>query len=321
MAKNRVRHTSHYLSVACTNPTTPASGDPVRLGARTGVALTNESEGGNASGNTSVDFGPRVWDLSVKGVNDSGNSAVAVGDAIYYVDADTPKLSKKASGYFFGFALEAVGSGQTDTINVAKADSPGSGTLSAGGVGTTQLADEAVTAAKLSNQLAVGFIPLPLAQARLIASNDIPASGAADGGIISQDTAPKLERVNDATDKKLRIVWASSSNIEITWDFPYPNDLDDAADVVVHLLMKMAAGGMDTPTVAVGYFEGVGDTNAGGNTASLSTTLAEKTVTILAADIGAAPSAASVTVAPGTHTNEAAELYGAWVTYSRAANS
>ena len=56
--------------------------------------------------------------LSFEGIDGSGNSAVAVGDAIYYTDGDTPKLSKKATGTYFGVALETVGSSSTDTIRV-----------------------------------------------------------------------------------------------------------------------------------------------------------------------------------------------------------
>jgi len=123
MATNRVQANGYQLSVVCSNPTTPNSGDPVRFGVLTGVALTDVSDGGNPTGYTTVDFGPRVWTLSVKGVDDSGNSAVEAGNAIYYVDADTPKLSKKASGSFFGVALEAVSSGATATIKVLKVPS------------------------------------------------------------------------------------------------------------------------------------------------------------------------------------------------------
>jgi predicted RecA/RadA family phage recombinase len=120
------------LSVVCSNPASPASGDPVRYGSFTGVALADE----DADGNTPVDFRENVWDLSVKAVNAGGNSAVAVGDAIYYVDADTPKLSKKNTGYLFGFALEAITSGSTATIRVKKVSpgfsTPADGTLDGG---------------------------------------------------------------------------------------------------------------------------------------------------------------------------------------------
>lgn len=118
MAKNLIYHGADGLPVTCSHPTTPASGDPVRFGEMTGVAVNDEE----TDGKTVVDFeAGKVWDLSVKGVDGSGNSAVAVGDKIYYVDADTPVLSKKATGRFFGFAMEAITSGSTDTINVLKA--------------------------------------------------------------------------------------------------------------------------------------------------------------------------------------------------------
>ena len=47
-----------------------------------------------------------------------GNSAVAVGDILYYVNADTPKISKKNTGVRYGYALQTVGSGSTATIRV-----------------------------------------------------------------------------------------------------------------------------------------------------------------------------------------------------------
>lgn len=118
MAKNLKHFGVDGLRVVCTHPITPASGDPVRYGEMTGVALVAE----DSDGYTQVDFTTgRVWDLSVKGVDGSGNSAVAVGDKIYYVDADTPVLSKKTTGRFFGFANGAVASGGTATIAVVKA--------------------------------------------------------------------------------------------------------------------------------------------------------------------------------------------------------
>ena len=118
MAKNLIYSKLDGLRVQCSHPTTPASGDPVRYGEMTGVALVNE----DANGYTQVDFTQnRVWDLSVKAIDGGGNSAVALGDKLYYVDADTPVLSKKTTGRFFGYALEAITAGSTDTILVAKA--------------------------------------------------------------------------------------------------------------------------------------------------------------------------------------------------------
>jgi predicted RecA/RadA family phage recombinase len=118
MASNIKYKPGWQLSVVCSHPTTPTSGDPVRYGEMTGIALTDEGDGGNESTKTTVDFGPFIAELSVKGINGSGNSAVAVGDKLYYTDADTPVLNKKDTGRFFGYALEAIDAGATATIQV-----------------------------------------------------------------------------------------------------------------------------------------------------------------------------------------------------------
>jgi len=89
--------------------------DPVVVGnALNGVALTDyDSVDGKAT--VALDG---VWDLSVEAVNDTGNSAVAVGDRLYYAGSTTPWLSKKKAGKFYGIALEAVDAGETATIEV-----------------------------------------------------------------------------------------------------------------------------------------------------------------------------------------------------------
>lgn len=99
--------------MTCTDPTTPASGDPVHVGQIPGVALVAEDTAGLTTAALDGEF-----TLSVKGVDGGGNSAVADGDILYYVDADTPKLSKKTTGVRFGYARGAVISGATTTIPV-----------------------------------------------------------------------------------------------------------------------------------------------------------------------------------------------------------
>lgn len=122
------------------------SGDPVLVGVLSGVALTDRDSDGNAV----VDFGAPLasYDLSVKAVNDAGNSAVAVGDELFTIVADTPDLSKKASGNSYGAALEAVTSGATATIEVLLLPGVGSGTADvlAGAIGTSELAAGALAA-------------------------------------------------------------------------------------------------------------------------------------------------------------------------------
>jgi predicted RecA/RadA family phage recombinase len=113
MATNTVYMWTRSRPLVCSDPTTPASGDPVLMGQIPGVALVDE----DAAGETTVAL-DGAFELSVKGIDGSGNSAVAKGDAIYYVTGDTPKLSKKTAGVLFGYALAAVSSGATATIAV-----------------------------------------------------------------------------------------------------------------------------------------------------------------------------------------------------------
>jgi predicted RecA/RadA family phage recombinase len=116
MAQNYVQP-GKYINAAASHPAAPASGDPVRVGTIAGVAITAEGAGGNAAGETTIAT-EGVFNLAVKAVDGTGDSAVAPGDKIYYVDADTPVLSKKASGALFGKALGAVAEGETATIPV-----------------------------------------------------------------------------------------------------------------------------------------------------------------------------------------------------------
>jgi hypothetical protein len=335
------------LPVTVTHPAAPDSGDPVRFGVFTGVALTDEGDGGNSATQTTVKFGPCVVDMSVKAIDDNGNSAVAVGDIITYTDADTPPLSKKSSGYFFGFAQETVGSGQTGTINVLKPASPGSGTLAAGGVGATQLADNAVltakiandqvtadklaanavttakilnanvTAAKLSATLQTGFLSVPLATIREIDTNAIP-NGAANGGLLASDTTPILNTTNGDTDSALRLAWAASNNDPIIFQTPLPPDLDTASNVTVHFRAAMA-GATDTPVINADSYFNEGDTKVEDASAAVTgATYAEYIITIAAADVPAGAQTFTCELTPAAHTTDALYITAIWVEYTRA---
>lgn len=185
---------------------------------------------------------------------------------------------------------------------------------------TLTLPAGAVEAADLSANLKKGYIPLPLGAWRKITSNEFGniAVASGNGGHLANDTTPILQRINGATDKKARISWVANDVVEIQQDFTYPPDLDDTAAVVVNLIVYKN-GNTDTGAViGVAFFEGIGDTNAGGNTAAITeTTAAQKTVSIAAGDVGAYPKAATVTLTPGTHANDAIYLLGAWIEYTR----
>lgn len=111
MARNKVYQEGDqtYLPVAVGT----VSGAPVAVGQIPGVAVTDRDSAGNATVDTEG-----VYNLSVKAIDGGGNSAVAVGDILYFVSADTPPISKKNTGVRFGYALDAIVAGSTATIRV-----------------------------------------------------------------------------------------------------------------------------------------------------------------------------------------------------------
>lgn len=107
--------------VVCSHPATPNSGDPVRVGSLAGVALTDEGDGGNVATETTVDFRNQVWSLNV---DDNGGGGIALGDILYYHDAQTgtPATSVNNSAAsadaVFGIAFGTLGANATGTIDV-----------------------------------------------------------------------------------------------------------------------------------------------------------------------------------------------------------
>lgn len=181
------------------------------------------------------------------------------------------------------------------------------------------LNDSSLTGSQAKNRLtSPGFIPLDITALREIATNDIQDL-AAHGGLLASDSDPSLARVNGATDKALRVVWDTSADTDEV-QFPpvfMPPDLDAGSDLTIHLLAKMG-GTTDTPTIDVQVFDGIGDTEMGGATAALSDTLAELTVTVDAANISGHPTGfLNISLVPAAHTNDALELYAAWIEYTK----
>jgi hypothetical protein len=171
-----------------------------------------------------------------------------------------------------------------------------------------------------AGNLNIGMIDLPLTSWHVITTNDIGdlAVASGNGGKLAGNTTPILERLNGATDKKLHLLWAATVTAEVQQEFIYPPDLDPAEDITVHLLVVKDTNLNDEATIGVGFFEGIGDTDAGDDTEFITEIVAaEKTVTILAADVGVYPNAAAVTLIPSAHADDAVALLASWITYTR----
>jgi hypothetical protein len=113
-----------YVQGAASAPATPASGDPVRLGVFTGIALTDEGE--DIAAVTSIYTGPFWARMAVH----ANSGAIADGSPLYFNDTATgtpaTNLSNSPTGVFFGYAKDAVTSTEVDTILVDHPVSAGS---------------------------------------------------------------------------------------------------------------------------------------------------------------------------------------------------
>jgi hypothetical protein len=151
MADNYIQD---WVNLRAATLTSLSAGDPFMIGDYRPCVLLTDAETASPYNATVRTAG--IFDMSVKGENDSGNSAVAVGDAIFYTVGDTPKLNKKSSGKLFGVALETVGSGETATIQVLinpvhiTAASVNAAALASDAVTTVKILNANVTAAKLA---------------------------------------------------------------------------------------------------------------------------------------------------------------------------
>jgi len=117
MATNMVYKNEDQIPITLTSASWPTatagadSGDAVVLGQITGVALV-DSESAKL-----VIRRKGVFDLEVTATDNSGNSAVAPGDALY-IDSSNGTINKNSTKVLFGYALEAIDSGDTATIQV-----------------------------------------------------------------------------------------------------------------------------------------------------------------------------------------------------------
>jgi hypothetical protein len=217
---------------------------------------------------------------------------------------------------------------------------------------TRNIANNAITAAKLTSTLATGFIELPLHNWRAVQTNDmdvVAVTTFGSGGVLGRDATPVLERVSTSTDKAERIKSASSGAIEIAQPVRLPDDYDQTVGMVFHIRTSIGSGGGATTDFAAVFTVGfwlqgavgayVLSVDGGGATQSYATAFAAANPVIaqasgagaiveltaaIAAPSTAAQKLASVpgavvnaTITPGTHTTDTQNIYATWITYAR----
>lgn len=169
------------------------------------------------------------------------------------------------------------------------------------------------------------IIPLDITALREIASDAIQAL-AEHGGILAVDSAPKLERVNGATGRCLRVTWTAEADTdEVAFPpIPWPPDLDPSENVVVHLLLAREGTTDDCDIDVLAYENSTGayapDTEMGGKTAALDGAaglVTEVTVTLSASNIAGPPGVLNLSLVPDAHEADDLYLYSAWIEYSR----
>lgn len=141
MASNIIYEPGYNISVVASYPTSPKSGGVCIYGDLAGIAEIDENA---TTGETTVNFGPWIADLSVT----AAISGIAKGTPLFASKATPVVISDNSAGVFLGYANEAVDNGDTATIEVIHPPMIG-GIMSAGAIGATQLATGAVITTKI----------------------------------------------------------------------------------------------------------------------------------------------------------------------------
>lgn len=246
------------------------------------------------------------------------NEAFDVGDTLY--GAAAGYIADTSSGSAIGIALEAA-TAQGDKVEYAEFAvlSTTAGTVSiadAGGHTATTTVEAALQEVYLNTLNAQNFIPVALHSLRETTAFDV-GNVAANGGLLASDTTPVMDAINAATDGCQRVLWAASNNDQVVFQTPLPPDLDVASDIVVH--MRIVSGGTTDPVgFTVDSFFNEGDTKVVDTSGTnQTTTWAEVTATIAAADVPAGAQTLTVGLTPVAHTTDTLAMSAVWIEYTK----
>lgn len=179
-------------------------------------------------------------------------------------------------------------------------------------------------AARVAAGSAQATIPVPFGGAMLAAGTPMAAFA---------DNASSNPGVTLANSKAVALRWNNNGTQTAVWlpSIPMPQDLDDAADIVIHALASKSGAtvGDATTFTFAAFFQTAAalhdaDTDCGGASSALTgdataKTVAEVTRTIAAADVPAAPCVLSLSVKPtdGTLGTDDAMIHAIWIEYTR----
>jgi hypothetical protein len=243
--------------------------------------------------------------------------ALAVGATLY--GAAAGGIKDTSDGTAIGIALEeATASGDiiefidftvisTTSANISIADA---------GSFTSAATAEAALQELYQNAISIqGFINIPLTSLREAAAFAV-ANIAGNGGVLASDTTPVLgPAVASPLDGCQVVSWAASNNDAVIFQTALPPNLDDAADLVIHMRI-MSAGTTNAVGFACDAYFNEGDTLVEANSTTNQTAAwAEKIITIGAADVPAGAQTLSVSLTPVAHTTDIMYLSALWIEY------
>lgn len=157
-----------------------------------------------------------------------------------------------------------------------------------------------------------GSLLFSLNDFRLATTGDVPNT-AANGGILSADTAPTL--TGASTGYGQRITWAASGVVQILAQKSLPEDFDGRDDVLVELWVS-SGGTTDLASIGVlTSWDGGSTVTDAATDPAASTTVHKITARIAAADIPDTATSLSIALVPVAHGTDTMLLDNVRVTF------
>lgn len=259
---------------------------------------------------------------TVEGV---ASEALAKGATLY--GAASGKIAGTSSGSAIGVALEAA-TADGDVIEWAQF------AVLSTTAATVSIADAGGFTAAATTEAALAELYRHVLSAQAMMSIPIFAFAEASGVALAQfaDAADPTPGFSLDNLEALGIRWNNHANPDpIGCTVAMPQDLDDAADIVLHFLASKSGATLgDAVTFTCqAFFQTVGalhdaDADAGGASGAMTGAAAAKTVqevtlAIAAADVPASPSCLTLTIQPtdGTLGTDDVTLHAVWIEYTR----
>ncbi len=249
-----------------------------------------------AAGNLAVPIRLTTAPGTVKVVAELADGFAA--GAILYAAADG-EVDDAAVGSAIGIAIEASTAAH-DIIEMLPFNvlSTTAGTVS---VATALVLAGTVEAAIEEIAVLPGHIPMDIGSWR---ENDGDAI-AADGGILGASSEPILEYINGDTNSCLRLSWVAADVTPIVRSVSLPDDMNDGADLVIHVRAAMSNTN-DTPVIDCdSYFDELDTKVEDASAAVTGTSYADYTITIAHGDIPAGAKTATFELTPAAHGSDA----------------